>query len=205
MFSVETQERLKKRSAKVTPYVVIALFIVTILQALALANLSNRSIPESPVYGVASSGSITELIAVGYTPKTGITLSNFAATAATYCMTMDFGNYNVVLDECEDIHFSTQGMNQFKNALRRSGIASDLQSQNLIQEAVLGGTPTIVDPGKQDNASAFIIEVPITLEQEKETGSYLVQGVSTVTVSTVSNKKQLDQFRVIGFNFTISS
>lgn len=200
----EIEQRHKKRSAKMTPVVVVALSIAAIIQSIAILRLSNTTTPEPPVYSVDATGSITELIAVGYTSKTGVTLSNFAAMSATYCMSLGFSDYQIILDECEDIYFSSLGAQQFKRALVRAGIAKDLQSQDLIQRATLAGTPTIVDPGRQNNQSAFVIDVPMFIAQDKSTGKYNTYGIATVTISTVDNKRQLDQYRVIGFNFSFS-
>lgn len=203
--SSEEESRKKKRSLNITPFVILGLFLVTIVQGISIIKLSNIDVPEPPVYSQSTDGSITELIAVGYTSKTGVTLANFAAMTATYCLSLSYTDYDVVLDECADLYFSAVGMEQFKRALNRSGIGDDLRGQNLIQSAVLAGVPTVVDPGRARNKAAYVVDVPINIIQNKASGTYKLKGVATITVSTSQANKSLDQYRAVRFDFSYNN
>lgn len=189
-----------KRSLRITPYFIFALIALNILQGIAIVMRSNQEIEMPPVYAADSRGSVTKLVALPENTQEALALTNFAATAVTYCLSMNFANYDYILANCKEQYFSQIGFNMFDRALNETQILSAVRAGRGITQAVLDGMPTLSEPGKLGQQLVYTIEVPILFERRQVNQSNRpVKQVAIVIVARDNQPNTFDRFRVVQF------
>ena len=90
-------------------------------------------------------------------------LLKWAALAATNIYTIDFVDYQKILDGLRQ-YFTTTGYSNFLVASRNR--LNDIIAQKLITAAVVSGTPVLLKEGLIGELDAWLIQVPLSLSYQ---------------------------------------
>lgn len=189
-----------KRSLKITPFIISGLLALNVLQGLALVVRSNQDIELPPVYAADGKGSVTKLVALPMNNQEALAMTNFAANAVTYCLSLNFANFNDILKGCKEEFFSQRGFAMFERAMNDSGVLNSVRTGRGITQAVLDGMPTLSEPGKLGTELVYTIEVPIVYDR-RQVGQTTkpTRQVAIVMVARDETPKAFDRFRVVQF------
>lgn len=197
---IESKAIKNKRALKITPFFIFGLIALNILQGVAIVLRSNQEIDMPPVYASDSRGSITKLFALPENTQEALAMTNFAATAVTYCLSMNFANHDYILANCREQYFSQTGFNMFERALNEAQILNSIRTGRGITQAVLDGMPTLSEPGKIGTELVYTIEVPILFERRQVSQAIRpTKQVAIVMIARDNQPNTYDRFRVVQF------
>lgn len=189
----------KKRALNVTPYVIIALLFVCVLQAVVVVLMSRQQLPPPNVYATdGQTGSVTKLIALQNNTQEGLGMTNFALNTVTQCMSLDFAGFKDTLETCRQEKFSKAGYAAFELALRKTDIYNPVSSGRAIVKVVADGIPTLLEPGRLGSDVVYTIEVPILFEKKLlNTPPKAQRQVAVVMIGRDKTPEAFDLFRVV--------
>ena len=189
-----------KRALKITPFIIVGLLVLNVLQGLALVIRSNQEIEMPPVYAADGKGSITKLVALPMNNQEALAMTNFAANAVSYCLTLNFANFSDILKGCQEDYFSQRGYAMFEKALTDSGVLNAIRTGRGITQAVMDGMPTLSEPGKLGTELVYTVEIPIIFDRRQVgQNNKPVRQVAVLMVARDETPKSFDRFKVVQF------
>lgn len=190
-----------ERALKITPLIILGLFLLNILQAIAFVIRSNQDIVMPPVYAAdGKTGSVTKLVALRANTQEALAMSNFAVNATTFCLSLDFAGFRDTLDTCRNEYFSTTGYGMFERALENNGTLGAIRTGKGIIKAVLDGMPTLSEPGKIGSELVFTIEIPLVVDRRTVTNPQKPsRQVAIIMLARDNRPNTFDQFRIVQF------
>lgn len=139
--------------------------ILNIVLAFAVIVLMSTNEVETKYFTVDPQGRITEVVPQDQPTLSKTGLRDWAAACVRDSYSFSFINFKNTLGEALDRCFTSDGMSKFKQQLAKSGIVKDIVQADGALVTQIDGTAIVKKEGIVNGTKAYIIEVPVIVEQ----------------------------------------
>ncbi len=139
--------------------------ILNIVLALLAGTLFLTNKVQVKYFTVDPQGRITEVVPQDQPTLSKTGLRDWAAACVRDSYSFAFYNYKNVLGDALDRCFTSEGMAKFKQQLAKSGIIKDIVTADGALVTQVDGTAIVKKEGIVNGTKAYIIEVPVMVEQ----------------------------------------
>lgn len=152
--------------------------------------------PEPKYFATSINGRITPLTALTEPNQSDSAVLQWANQAAIAAFTYNFVNYRDEL-EASSAFFTTEGWQQFMEALQQSNNLEQVKAKKLIVSAVATRAPIILQKGVLSDRFSWRVQMPILVTYQSASEFYQQNNVVTMLITRIST---LDSPRGIGIS-----
>lgn len=178
----------KDNYRRVLGLLIMAIVIIAMLTSVLVYMLTH---PPAPKYfATDSQGRLLPVLPLNEPNLSDAALLQWTNMAVVSAFTFDFVNYRTQLQSASQ-YFTTEGWQEFLNALKSSGNISSVISGRMTVSAVATGAPVISQQGTIDNRYVWRIKMPmlITYQGTQITQQNVMANILVVRISTLTNPK----------------
>lgn len=150
---------------------------IAVLQALTIVGLLAISAyvihihqPENRYFATTEDGRLVPMVALNEPNLSTPALTSWAAQAATEVMTFGFHDYRRRLQESSR-NFTRTGWDSFTKALEKAQVIESVEQLRQVVTAAPDSAPVIVQEGLSRGRYQWVIEVPLTVNYQAQSGS----------------------------------
>ncbi|WP_019025523.1 MULTISPECIES: DotI/IcmL/TraM family protein [unclassified Thioalkalivibrio] len=160
-FASAIKSILFRDSFRVAVRVLTVSMVVNVVLALGIIYVGSQDEPAPRYFATNPDGTLTEMTPLSRPNLTDTTLRNWAGMCVTEAWTMGFHDLDRRITQASDKCFTESGATAYRNALIRSETVSRIQSDEIVMNTTLNGSPIIVDKGESQGRLAWQIRVPV--------------------------------------------
>lgn len=142
-------------------------------------------------YFATENGRVTPIVPVSQPLSTPNEVTNWAVSAVTQIMGIDFLNFRDQLAKSEGL-FTPEGFESYLVALRDSGNLDSIQNNRHVVKAVPAGAPRIVGQGVVRGAYSYQMQIPLNVTYHGSTQSSSQRLMANVLVMRVPAERSRD-------------
>jgi intracellular multiplication protein IcmL len=149
--------------------------------ALATAVTAVALKPDPAYFAVDEGGRIVPIIPVSNPLASSSSVSNWAATAVTETLSIDFLKYRDQLSKVADF-YTPEGFDEYLKGLQDSGNLTSIQQNKYVVQAVVDGAPRIIGEGVLNGRYSYKISMPllVSYQSSKEQANQRIEGILLV-------------------------
>lgn len=172
---------------------VLGLLLIAILTVVILAGTLIYLVthpPEPKYFATDSQGRLLPVAPLNEPNLSTAAVLQWAQTAVVSAFTFDFANYRSQLQSVSQ-YFTTDGWQEFQNALQSSGNINTVTTNRMVVSAVATGAPVVTREGILDNHYAWRITMPmlITYQSTRVSQQNVIASILVIRISTLTNPK----------------
>lgn len=142
-------------------------------------------------YFATENGRIIPIIPVSQPLSTPNEVTNWAVSAVTQILGIDFLNYRDQLAKSEGL-FTVEGFESYLIALRDSGNLDSIKSNRHVVKAVVNGAPRIIGQGVVRGVYSYQMQIPLTVTYHGSTQSSSQRLMANMLIMRVSSERSRD-------------